>query len=340
MPGPGAFPVDPRRARHLAAALGALEARFGAGVVRRLRDAPAHDPTDRAVPSGSVGLDRATGLGGFPRGHLTELLGPESCGKTTLLHAALAATQRAGGLVALVDAEDGADGASLAAAGCDLDTLLVVTPTSARDALLVAIILARCGGLDLLGFASLAALRDLPPGTRHPRPVEHAALETAGLLTRGLRVLTAAMKDSPTALVATNRAQPDAPDAPPHRSTGGLALRHFAALRVAVTPLAAVPGIDGGLRVRLTVVKHKLGVGGGRAEVDLVPDGGLDRAEELARLALAAGLLVPGPYGVAYAGTSLGGTPAAIRRRLAADPVLADGIRAALLALPSASRVA
>ncbi len=116
MPGPGAFPVDPRRARHLAAALAALEARFGAGVVRRLRDAPAHDPADRAVSSGSVGLDRATGLGGFPRGHLTELLGPESSGKTTLLHAALAATQRAGGLVALVDAEDGADGASLAAA--------------------------------------------------------------------------------------------------------------------------------------------------------------------------------------------------------------------------------
>ncbi len=148
------------------------------------------------------------------------------------------------------------------------------------------------------------------------------------------------MKDSPTALVATNRAQPDAPDALPHRSTGGLALRHFAALRIAMTPLASVPGIDGGLRVRLTVVKHKLGVGGGRAEVDLVPDGGLDRAEELTRLALAAGLLVPGPYGVAYAGTSLGGTPAAIRRCLAADPVLADSIRAALLALPSASRVA
>ncbi len=204
----------------------------------------------------------------------------------------------------------------------------------------MAIVLARCGGLDLLGFSSLAALRDLPAGTRRPRPVEHAALETAGLLTRGLRVLTATLKESPTAVVATNLALPDAPDAPPHRSLGGLALRHFAALRVAVTPLASVPGIDGGLRVRLTVVKHKLGVGGGWAAVDLVPGRGLDREEELARLALAAGLLVPGPYGVAYAGTPLGGTPAAIRRRLAADPALSDGIRAALLALPSASRVA
>ena len=332
--------IEMRRAQRLSFVLTAVEARFGAAVVRRLRDAPARDPADRAVPSGSVGLDRATGLGGFPRGHLSEILGPESCGKTTLLHAALAATQRAGGLVALVDAEDGADGASLAAAGCDLDTLLVVTPTSARDALLVTIILARCGGLDLLGFAALDALRELPPGTRHPRPVEQAALETAGLLTRGLRVLTASLRDSPTAVVATNRALPDMPDALPHRSTGGLALRHFAALRIAVTPLAALPGTDGGLRVRLTVLKHKLGVGGGGTTVDLVPGRGLDRAEELARLALAAGLLVPGPYGVAYAGTPLGGTPAAIRRCLAADPGLADTLRTALLALPAASWVA
>jgi len=340
MPGSRAASPETRQARRLAVVLAALEARFGHEIVCRLRDAPTRDPADRAVPSGSVGLDRATGLAGLPRGHLTELLGPESCGKTTLLHAALAATQRAGGLVALVDAEDGADGASLAGAGCDLDTLLVVTPTSARDALLVAIILARCGGLDLLGFASLDALRELPPGTRHPRPVEQAALETAGLLTRGLRVLTAALRDSPTAVVATNRALPDAPDAPPHRSTGGLALRHFAALRIAVTPLAALPEVDGGLRVRLTVVKHKLGIGGAGTTVNLIPGHGLDRAEELARLALAAGLLVPGPYGVAYAGTPLGGTLAAIRRRLVADPALADALRAALLALPAASWVA
>lgn len=98
MPVPGTFPVEPRRARRLTLVLAALEARFGAGAIRRLRDAPARDPADRAVPSGSVGLDRATGLGGLPRGHLSEILGPESCGKTTLLHAALAATQRAGGL--------------------------------------------------------------------------------------------------------------------------------------------------------------------------------------------------------------------------------------------------
>jgi len=242
--------------------------------------------------------------------------------------------------VALVDAEDGADGASLVAAGCDLDTLLIVKPTSARDALLIAIILVRCGGLDLLGFAGLDALRDLPGGTDREPPPHLDALATAGLLTRGLRVLTAALRDSPTAVVATNRALPDVPDAPPHRSTGGLALRHFAALRIVVTPLAMLADTDGGLRVRLTVAKHKLGTGGAWTAVDLLPGRGLDREEELARLGLAAGLLVPGPYGVAYAGTPLGGTPAAIRRRLAAEPVLAASLRAALVALPAPSRVA
>jgi recombination protein RecA len=340
MPGPRSSPADAQRARRLAATLVALEARFGPGLIRWLSARPARDPAERVVPSGSVGLDRATGLGGFPRGHLTEILGPESSGKTTLLHAALAATQRAGGLAALVDAEDGADGASLAAAGCDLDTLLIVKPTSARDALLMAIILARCSGLDLLGFASLDALRDLPGGTGRETPPHLEALATAGLLTRGLRVLTTALRDSPTAVVATNLALPDVPDALPDRSTGGLALRHFAALRIAVRPLAPLADTDGGLRVRLTVVKHKLGVGGGWTAVDLVPGWGLDRAEELARLGLAAGLLVPGPYGIAYAGTPLGGTPAAVRRRLEGDPALAAALRAALLTHPASSRVA
>jgi recombination protein RecA len=123
------------------------------------------DPADRADPSGSVGLDRAIGLVGLPRGHLTEYLGPESNGKTTLLYSALAATQRAGGLIALVDTEGSADGATLATCGVDLDGLLLARPTSARDALLLLTILARCGGLDALGLGSIAALRDLPSGS-------------------------------------------------------------------------------------------------------------------------------------------------------------------------------
>ena len=346
-------PQTPQRAARLAHALAEIERFFGTGIIRRLQDPPARDPAARAVPSGSVGLDLATGLGGLPRGHLTEYLGPESSGKTTLLYAALAATQHAGGLVALVDTEGSADGATLAACGVDLDGLLLARPTSARDALLLLTILARCGGLDALGLGSIAALRDLPSGSRHLGPIEREALDTARLLTRGLRVLTAALKDGPTAVLATNLALPLPYDEatwstlPPHRSTGGLALRHFAALRILVTPLAELPLLTPGsgagavgLRVGLTVVKHKLGVAGGTARVDLLVDRGLDRAEELVRLGLAAGILVAGPLGVAHDGTQLGRSPAAVRRRLADDGALADALTNALMAVPSAPRVA
>jgi len=243
-------PQTPQRAVRLAHALAELERRFGPGVVARLRDRPGGAPADRAVPSGSVGLDRATGPGDLPRGHLTEYLGPESSGKTTLLYAALAATQRARGLVALVDTEGSADGATLAACGVDLDHLIIARPTSARDALLLLTILARCGGVDALGLGSIAALRDLPTGANHAAPIERATLDTARLLTRSLRVLTAALKDGPTAVLATNPTLPSPYDLtslrelPPHRSTGGLALRHFAALRIAVTPLASGSPIE------------------------------------------------------------------------------------------------
>src|SRR5690349_12438536 len=117
-------PAPDRHAQHIVAALAAIEARFGPGVVRRLT-AP------------RPARDRATGLGGLPRGGVTELLGPESSGKTALLHAALAAAQRAGGLAALVDAEGSADPEALAGYGVDLADLLVVRPRSAPDALLL-----------------------------------------------------------------------------------------------------------------------------------------------------------------------------------------------------------
>ncbi len=168
--------------------------------LRRRRCPPAgrtHRPDQgaTAVPSGSLGLDLATGVDGLPRGRLTELLGPPSSGKTALLYGALAVTQRAGGLAALIDAEGSADGDALTACGVDLDELLLARPASARDALLLLTILARCGGLDTLGVASIAALRDLPPPATAPDALgDLRSHDVARLLSRGLRVLMAALR--------------------------------------------------------------------------------------------------------------------------------------------------
>jgi recombination protein RecA len=316
------------RARRIARALRQIEARFGPGVLRRLGRPRPGGP---AVPSGSLGLDLATGLRGFPRGHLSELVGGDSSGKTALLHSALAATQREGGLVALVDAEGSADGDALAACGIDLDDLLLVQPASAADALLDLAILARCGALDLLALSSVAALRDLalPAGATLP---EHQARDLARLLARGLRVLTAALRDAPTAVVVTNDLLPRRPG---HRSVGGLALRHFAALRILAEPVALLTDEVGGWRgrrVRYTVIKSKVGPPGGRAEVDVLLRRGVDGAGELVALGLAAGVVERHPLGLLHGRDLLGRGPEAARRRLAADPALAAALRAAIVA--------
>ncbi|HET8628260.1 MAG TPA: hypothetical protein VFL91_12605, partial [Thermomicrobiales bacterium] len=153
----------------------------------------------------------------------------------------------------------------------------------------------------------------------------------ARLLARGLRVLAAALRDGPTAVVATNTLLPGAGWPAP----GGRALRHHAALRVLVDPLAPLPDAAGdwrGLRVALAVVKSKVGRPGGRATVDLLAERGVDRPAELLALGLAAGLLAPGPSGLAWGGAALGGDARAARRRLAADPALAERLAAAIVA--------
>lgn len=122
--------------RPIAVALRLIAARFGPNVVRRLT-VLRERPGDRAVPSGSLGLDLATGLGGLLRGHLTELVGGDSSGKTALLYAALAATQRQGGLAALIDAEGSADAETLVACGVDLGALILARPDTVTDALLM-----------------------------------------------------------------------------------------------------------------------------------------------------------------------------------------------------------
>lgn len=323
------------RERRIALARQLIAERFGPEVVRRLA-ATWRSPTDRAVPSGSLGLDLATRTGGFPRGRLTELLGAETSGKTSLLFAAIAATQRQGGLVALVDAEDSADPEALAGCGVDLRELLVVRPDSAADALAILTILARCGGPDLLALASLAALRDYPlgvgPAGRGAALDEGRPYDLARLVSRWLRILMAALPGETTAVVVTNEWLPRLPG---HRTPGGLALRHYAALRVVAEPLARLPedaaGM-GGLRVGLTVIKSKIGTPLGRAEVDLREGRGLDNAGELLALGLAAGLIARGSLGWSFGAVPLGRGSGTARRLLTTDPALAGALAAAIVA--------
>lgn len=325
------------RAQHLATAMRILAERFGPETVRRL-NTPRAQPPDRTIPSGSVGLDLATGLGGLPRGGITELVGADTSGKTAVLHSALAATQRAGGLAALIDAEGSADAWALAACNVEIDNLLLAQPTSATDALLLLTILARCRGLDALGFISIPALRDLPAGSLHAATDHSLAAHDVGrLMARALRVLATSLGDSPTAIIMTNEPIPFASEQDDElaRSRGGRALGHYASLRVAVEPLARLPdAADGtaGHRVALTIIKSKIGSPGGQAEVDILADGGVDTAGELLRLGLATGAVRQHPLGLLHGDDFLGRTAGGALRRLRAEADLAAALRLAILA--------
>jgi recombination protein RecA len=335
------------RQRRIRRALRLLEARFGPGVVRRLGEARPHwrAAAAPALSTGSLGLDLATGLGGYPRGQLTELFGPPSAGKTTLLSSALATAQRGCGLVALIDVPGMVDPEALAGCGVDLDALVLCQPADAVDALRALVLLAESAAPDLLALTSIADLRRcLPPESMgHARGASGPALALARLLSRSLRRLIRALRDAPTAVVVTNERLPGVPGGQgrrDNRSVGGLALRHFAALRVAVGPTgqANAPGAGPGalwacgrgMPARLAVVKHKLGPPGGTADVELVYGRGVDRAGELLALGLARGVIERCGLGLVFGREPLGKGEAQARRRLAENEDLVQQLTEAI----------
>jgi RecA/RadA recombinase len=202
---------------------------------------------------------------------------------------------------------------------------------------------ADCRGFDLVVLSAIPALRHLA-ADRLRTDDDHTvtAPDLGRLLARGLRVLTVALRESPTTIAVVNEPLPLA-DAGRLRSSGGLALAHFAALRLAITPLALLPAPFGevpGLRVALTVEKNKLGAPGGRAELDLWPGRGLDEGAELLRLGLATGALARDWRGYRAGDLPLGRRPADAAAALLGDPALLARVRAAILAVGAPTRVA
>ena len=283
--------------------------------------------------------------GGYPRGQLTELFGPPSAGKTTLLYSALASAQRGGGLVALIDVPGMVDPEALAGCGGDLDALVLCQPADAVDALRALVLLAESAALDLLALTSIAELRRyLPPEAvgaargpsgrvaLSPRPRPPAVAQPAPADPRPAR--------RPDRRGGDQRAAAGVLGGRDNRSVGGLAPRHFAALRVAIEPTgqgnapAEGPGAlwacDRRMPARLSVVKHKLGAPGGTADVELVYGRGVDRAGELLALGLARGVIERCRLGLIFGREPLGKSEERARRRLAEDEDLARQLTEAI----------
>jgi recombination protein RecA len=265
----------PEQAAHdptLHAALGQLHRRFGPGVA----EVPDGAGPVAAVSTGSLALDLAIGVGGVPRGRLTEVYGPDGAGKTTLALSVIAQAQQAGGTACFIDAEHALDLAWAATVGVDVERLVLCRPEHGEQALEVAAMLVGSGSLDVLVIDSIAAL--VPKVELDGAMGERHAGVQANLLSQALRKLCGPIARTATAVVVTNqlRQRAGTPGTPVYTS-GGRALGYYASLRLDLRPLGPVR--DGGQvigsRIRVQVTKNKVAPAWQTAELDVLNDRGV-----------------------------------------------------------------
>jgi recombination protein RecA len=265
-------PPGPAPTRDLDAALAEVDRRLGAGVAGTL-DGP---PPVAAISTGNPTLDLALGVGGVPRGRITEVYGPEGAGKTTLALSVIAHAQRAGGTACFIDAEHALDLAWAATAGVDLARLVVCRPECGEQALQVASLLLASGALDVLVVDSIAAL--VPKAELGAEIGERLPGVQANLLSQALRRLCGPIARANTAVIVTNqlRQRAGVPGTPTY-TAGGRALGYYASVRLDLRPLGQLK--DGGqvvgTRIRVQVTKNKLAPAWQSAELEVRDDRGV-----------------------------------------------------------------
>ncbi len=280
------------RMKALAQALGAIEKQFGKGAVMRLGED--HQPAPvQVVPTGSLGLDLALGVGGLPRGRVVEIFGPESSGKTTLALHAIAEVQRQGGVAAFVDAEHALDVGYAARLGVRLPDLLVSQPDTGEQALEITEQLVRSGAVDLVVVDSVAAL--VPKSEIEGEMGDAHMGVQARLMSQALRKLTAVVSRNQALVVFINqiRMKIGVVFGNPETTTGGHALKFYSSVRLDIRRIGAVKEGEAvvGSRTRVKVVKNKVAPPFREAEFDIRYGVGVDRFAEAVDLGVERGAL-------------------------------------------------
>ncbi len=316
----------------VAAAVIAIEKQFGKGAIMALgaRQAEAV-PT---FPTGSPSLDIALGCGGYPRGRVVEIFGPESSGKTTLTLHAIAECQRAGGIAAFVDAEHALDVGYAQKLGVDPDKLLVSQPDTGEQALEIVETLVRSGAVDLVVVDSVAAL--VPKAEiEGDMGDQHMGLQ-ARLMSQALRKLTGITHRTGTTIMFINqlRMKIGVMFGSPETTTGGHALKYYASVRLDVRRVGQVKQGEEvcGNRTRVKVVKNKLAPPFHSAEFDIRYGEGIDALGDLMDLAVARGVIDKNGSYFAFQGQSLGQGRERARGMIADDATLREAVRTATLA--------
>ena len=321
------------RLKNLDLALQQIEKDYGSEAIRRLGDA--HVSQVESIPTGNIMIDRALGVGGFPRGRIIEIFGPESSGKTTLTLTAIAQAQKLGGLAAFIDVEHALDPHYARKLGVNLDELLVSQPSSGEEALRICETLVRSNALDIIVLDSVAAL--VTKSELEGEIGDAVVGAQARLMSNALRKLTAFISKANTICLFTNqiREKIGVMFGNPETTPGGKALKFYASMRVDIRRIGAIKNSDGtisGNRTRIKLVKNKVAAPFTEAEFDIMYNEGISNTGSLLDLALEKGIVEKRGSWLSYKGEQLAQGRDAAKEVLRNDAKISGDIEAQVLA--------
>ncbi len=320
--------INAAKLKALQATIDKIEKDYGKGTIMKLGEQPQWDV--QVIPSGSVALDHALGIGGYPRGRIVEIYGPESSGKTTLAIHAIAEAQKTGGIAAMIDAEHAFDRTYAKALGVNLETLLISQPDNGEQALEIADNLIRSGAVDIVVIDSVAALT--PKAEIEGEMGDNKVGLQARLMSQALRKLTANISKTNTCCIFINqlREKIGIMFGNPETTTGGNALKFYASVRIDVRRTTQLK--DGeealGNRTRVKVVKNKMAPPFKKAEFDIVFGEGISKVGEIVDLGVEYGIIGKSGSWFSYNDQKLAQGREATKQLLRDNPELCEEIEA------------
>ncbi len=318
--------IKQEKLKALKLTLDKIEKNYGKGTIMKMGDNPVENVP--VIPSGSIGLDLALGIGGYPRGRVIEIYGPESSGKTTLAIHAIAEAQKIGGLAAIIDAEHAFDRSYAEALGVDTENLFISQPDNGEQALEIADHLIRSGAIDIIVIDSVAALT--PKAEIEGEMGENKVGLQARLMSQALRKLTANLNKTGTTCIFINqlREKIGVMFGNPETTTGGNALKFYSSIRLDIRKVTQIKDSDDikGNRTRVKVVKNKLAPPFRKAEFDIMYGEGVSKIGEIIDLGVDLEVIKKSGSWFSYGETKIGQGRDAVKSLLMDNPELMDEI--------------